>query len=297
MWATRAASDRHVSSTTGRRGHGGPERGRNDARADLAGLGLDHDRAGRIEASRARPQPGLEQLLRSAGPPGRPPNREPRCAGQRLQIQRLHAAPRQRASAAPSCPSRWGRRAAPARCAVARRRGGAHLPALGLVAAGQHGRRASRPEPGRWPWPRTAGRRASSRPAAGSPRPGRPAAPSRWRGDVAGHHGRAGAAGQEAASPAHNRCPTSARSSSSSTGRLTAPGTWSWANSAGLRTSMIASKASRGLGDSSTVRRIMRPTRTRAGPARTRPTTAACVEAVGADELQHGPRPVRRRRR
>ncbi len=36
--------------------------------------------------------------------------------------------------------------------------------------------------------------------------------------------------------------PTVARSASSSTGMLTAPGTWSSANSEGLRTSMMASK-------------------------------------------------------
>ncbi len=39
--------------------------------------------------------------------------------------------------------------------------------------------------------------------------------------------------------------PTLARSSSSSTGMLTAPGTWSSANSEGLRTSMIMSNRAR----------------------------------------------------
>ncbi len=39
--------------------------------------------------------------------------------------------------------------------------------------------------------------------------------------------------------------PTDARSTSESTGRLTAPGAWSSANSAGLRTSMMASNDAR----------------------------------------------------
>ena len=39
--------------------------------------------------------------------------------------------------------------------------------------------------------------------------------------------------------------PTSARSALESTGRLIAPGTWSSANSAGLRTSMTASNGAR----------------------------------------------------
>src|SRR5580704_11892970 len=42
--------------------------------------------------------------------------------------------------------------------------------------------------------------------------------------------------------------PTSARSSLLSTGRLIAPGTWSSANSAGLRTSMMSSKPARATG-------------------------------------------------
>ena len=52
---------------------------------------------------------------------------------------------------------------------------------------------------------------------------------------------------------------TAARWASSSTGRLMAPGMWSSANSAGLRTSMIASKPSRAAGDRSIVRRIKTP--------------------------------------
>ncbi len=102
-------------------------------------------------------------------------------------------------------------------------------------------RRASRPGRTPWPWRWNAGRRASSRSAAHSRRPCRPAGLPDVR-RCSAPHARRRSAGPESAIAAHRWSPPRRAAASVSTGRLMAPGIWSKANSPGLRTSMISAE-------------------------------------------------------
>ena len=206
--------------------------GGQEAFADAAGLRLHHRRAHRVQRGHSCGQAALEQLLarlrahvaedraavigeRLQVPGSAPRARPSRCSTAVLPTPRRpveqHGAQRRRCVVEGSPPRRGGRcdsRRRAASCAI-------------------------RPGTGSGPWPGSAGRLASSRAAA----PSHPAGPSARPVDGAarrcGRCRRPRCDAPRTWSAGHRSSPPPARSWSSSTGRFTAPGTWSSANSAG----------------------------------------------------------------
>ena len=251
-------------------------------------LALDEHRPRRIEAAQRLPQQRVEALLRWLRSIGQAAEHRAAMAGQRLEVEHLRAQlgqrlqqPRLAAAGAPGdtvnsnrAAAAWRGRRAPPRETPCSRRAAARCET-------RSGRETRPARP-------SAGRRASSTPAAAT----RAAGPARSARCVPAML-RATSAAPSLRAASGESCtynvPTMRRSSSSSTGQLTAPGRWSSANSAGERTSMIASKRSsagaasrRTTRGSRTVSRLARAHRRsrRATRSRSRSCSRLCCSAA-----------------
>ena len=293
--AARPGPARHAGSGRARAAARSAPRAR--AAADRAALAFDEHRPCRVEAAQRLP----DQACRSAsalgcGWPGTAPSTEPRWQASAFQVEHLRALRGQRlqqpglaaaGAAAQHAVAKALRQRLQLGTHHARERPCSRLPAARCESRSGRGTRPASP---------SAGRRASSTPAAAIRAACRPSS---------------GPGGRRCCAPPSPRrrlracsgetclysVPTMRRCSSSSTGQLTAPGRWSSANSAGERTSIDGVEAASAATASAAVmrqgHRLTWPARPPRRAARFRSAAACASAAVPGRRPGRCPRPAR----